>query len=190
MSDFIPSETAPSSAESVSPSRAPMKMFLPLAILALPIVVIWGFDTDEVSVAPTSAAEQQTEKPLEDPGPTDEDYRHLLVGSWEMDRDGKRFLTVHADGTADMNVEVSSNWSLLFGKQLKFDIEWTIEDAVLTMKTTGGEPKGKVDLITSMYGAERVQPIKILDETTLRLPDDEPDGEDHIWTRVDSANAP
>ena len=190
MSDSNSTEAVPANAETAIASRKSLKVFLPLAILVLPIVVLWGFDHDDAKVPSPSVAEQPAEKPSEAPKPTDDDYRQLLVGSWEMDRDGKRFLTVHADGTADMNVEVSSNWSLLFGKQLKFDIEWTVEDAVLTMKTTGGEPKGKVDLITSMYGAERVQPIKILDETTLRLPDDEPDGEDHIWTRVDSANAP
>lgn len=186
MSESTPSENVPSSDASAVPSPKSVKVFLPLVILALPIVVLWGFDTEEVNVAPTSAAEQQGEETAGgEVELTDEDFRQLIVGSWEMDRDGKRFLTVHPDGTADMNVEVSSNWSFLFGKQLKFDIEWTIVDGVLTMKATGGEPKGKVDILTNMYGAERVQAIKILDETTLRLPDDEPEGEDHIWTRVE-----
>jgi hypothetical protein len=164
-----------------------MKVFLPLLILGLPIVILWGTSEEKVTLQKT-AAEEKVEPVVQES--TDEKYRKLIVGDWEMDRDGKRFLTVHPDGTADMDAEVSSNWSLLFGKKLKFRIEWSIEKGVLTMLTTGGEPKGKVDLITSMYGAERIQAIKLLDETTLQLPDEEPGEADHIWTRVETAVNP
>jgi len=160
-----------------------MKVFLPLLILALPIVILWGTGEEEVSVQTTSAEENPQPVVQES---TDEKYRKLIVGNWEMDRNGKRFLTVNPDGSAIIDAEISSNWSLLFGKKLKFDIEWSIENGILTMKTIGGEPQGKVDLIVSMYGADRIQPIKILNETTLRLPDDEPEEEDHIWTRVET----
>ncbi|MBD3676625.1 MAG: hypothetical protein HUJ26_24195 [Planctomycetaceae bacterium] len=185
MSESYTSPTELASEEPVAPSRKSWKVLLPLVILALPIVVLWGYGEEE-GKAPlnTLAAEPELVDPVEE-GPTDEEYRQLLVGSWEMERNGRRFITLHADGTAEMTVELASKWSLLFGKQLQFNIEWAIEEGVLTMITTGGEPKGKVELLTSMYGAERVQPIKILDKTTLRLPDDDPDGEDHIWTRVE-----
>ncbi|MDG2389973.1 MAG: hypothetical protein P8M30_11695 [Planctomycetaceae bacterium] len=168
-------------------SRKKMKVFLPLLILSLPILILWGTSDEEVTVQ-TTAAEEIVEPAVQES--TDEKYRKLIVGDWEMDRDGKRSLTVHSDGTADMDIEVSSSWSFLFGKKLKFRIEWSIENGILTMITTGGEPKGKVDLITSMYGAERKQPIKLLDETTLQLPDEEPGEEDHIWTRVETAVNP
>jgi hypothetical protein len=63
-------------------------------------------------------------------------------------------------------------------------LEWTIENGELTLLTTGGEPASKVNLMTSMYGKERKQRIITLDETTLHHPDDDPDGEDHIWKRI------
>jgi hypothetical protein len=160
-------------------------------ILCLPIVALWGFSDDEPPQSSMNAQSMQSasvasnETPAGQPVQTsDETYRKLIVGNWETDRDGRRFLKVFEDGTAVMDVEIPGNWSLLFGKKMKFNIVWSIEDGVLTFETTGGEPKGKVDLITSMYGEKRVQKIERLDETTMRLPDDEPDGEDHVWTRV------
>lgn len=177
---------------------------LVLGVLLLPLVALWGFGGDDSPE--TSANAQSLESvSLDDsdsgnsgsqpesaakPVPiSDETYRKLIVGNWETDRDGRRFLQVFENGTAVMDVTIPSGWSLLFGEKMKFDIVWSIEDGVLTFETTGGEPKAKVDLITGMYGKQRVQKIKILDETTLRLPDDEPDGEDHVWTRVGPADA-
>lgn len=173
-----------------SPFRSPF-VIVPM-ILGLPLVALWGFGDDD---SPQKSVMQgvsvaSNETPTADTALTsDEAYRKLIVGNWETDRDGRRFLKVFDDGTAVMDVEIPGNWSLLFGKKMKFDIVWSIEDGVLTFETTGGEPKAKVDLITSMYGKQRVQKIKRLDETTMRLPDEEPDGEDHVWTRVGPAES-
>lgn len=169
------------------------RSLLVLSILCLPLVALWVFGDDEssqtsvnVQPAETVSGASNEQATASDSSPTsDEAYRKLIVGTWKTDRDGHRFLKVSDDGTAVMHVEIPGNWSLLFGEKMKFDIVWTIEDGVLTFETTGGEPKGKVDLITSMYGKQRVQKIERLDETTMRLPDDEPDGEDHVWTRVE-----
>lgn len=172
-----------------------------VGVLCLPVIAVWAFggsNSPKVSVMtqsmqPISPVSFSTNKPHETPAQaaatSDETYRQLIVGNWETDRDGKRYLTVSDDGTAVMNVDISGNWSLLFGEKMKFNIVWSIEDGVLTFETTGGEPKRKVDLITSMYGSKRVQRIKILDESTLRLPDEDPQSEDHIWTRVGSAGS-
>ena len=115
----------------------------------------------------------------------DTKYKELIVGKWEMDRDGRRELVVNDDGTAIMDVEINDLTSLLVGNKLKFFIDWSISDGVLTFSTTGGEPASKVDILTKMYGKERVQAIKVLDETTLRVADDEPGDPDHIWTRIE-----
>lgn len=176
-----------------------------IGIICLPVIALWGFgdsDSPKVSVNTqstqtislvsnsinpkrlTEASGSAVETSAQPASVSDETYRQLIVGTWETDRDGHRHLTVSEDGTAVMKVEIPGNWSLLFGQKMKFDIAWEIKDGVLTFETTGGEPKGKVDLITSMYGKQRVQQIKTLDETTMQLPDEDPESEDHVWTRV------
>ena len=192
-------KSADNPATAVKRATLSPQLVVVLLVLCLPLLALWGFGGDE---SPAKAQSLQRlsmnssmsgilpsnqEMPAEPAPISDETYRKLIVGSWEMDRDGHRFLKVFDDGTAVMDVEIPGNWSLLFGKKLKFDIVWSIEDGVLTFETTGGEPKGKVDLITSMYGKERVQKIKKLDDATLQLPDEDPESEDHIWTRVEPA---
>lgn len=183
MTEQTDNEPLPTDEDSPQKSkRRKARIVIPLVILGLPFLVFW-----EVGKGNSSDKDPERVDPLSTPvveESLDDSYRKRIVGSWEMDRDGKRLLTVDADGTAKMDVEIEGSWSFLFGSKLNFDIEWTIEDGHLTMKTIGGEPQAKVDLLTSMYGKERVQQITVLDDTTLRLPDDEPDGEDHIWTRI------
>lgn len=115
----------------------------------------------------------------------DETYRQLIVGRWETNRHGgRRVMTVSEDGTAVVRVEVTGSWSYVLGDQITLNLKWQIEDGSLKFQTTGGKPEASVNVLTSLYGNERNQPILILDEKTLRVPDDEPEDPDHIWSRL------
>lgn len=116
---------------------------------------------------------------------TDETYRQLIVGRWETERHGgRRVMTVSEDGTAVVRVKVTGTWSYVLGDEITLNLKWQIEEGSLKFQTTGGTPEASVNVLTSLYGNERNQPILILDEKTLRVPDDEPEDPDHIWTRL------
>lgn len=99
------------------------------------------------------------------PGP-DEQYRELVVGTWQDDFKGRRTLTVRADGTATMVVE-PDGLNSLFAARLTFEEEWSIEGGQLKQKAIGGEPEARVSLILKTMGTESNQ--KILELTTDRM---------------------
>lgn len=117
----------------------------------------------------------------------DERFRRLLLGDWEDDYRGKRYLTLRDDGTATMLVEPAGIGKTLFAPQLTFNIDWKVEAGRLHMKTLGGEPKGKVQFVLKMYGDHAVQPIQDLTDERLQLLDE--DGvTKYNWRR--STNSP
>jgi hypothetical protein len=166
------------------------------AVLALAIVVVWYFGSGMSSNSSRRGSSiagdvagrehvEQTELVAADRSPSDAEYRARLIGTWEMERKGRRVLTVREDGTATMDVTIENRFGrMLLGERITLYLDWTIDNGILNFMTTGGEPSGKVSVLLSMYGKERSQEIITLNETTLHHPDDEPDGDDHIWTRI------
>ncbi|HSG70960.1 MAG TPA: hypothetical protein VLA12_11125 [Planctomycetaceae bacterium] len=165
-------------------------------LLAIMIVVAWYFwggspsnsSNQRATMAggvpegPGSSEIATSDTPIDT---TDDDLRKLIVGSWETDRSGRRELTVNEDGTARMDVTIENTLArMLLGERILLFLDWKIENRELTFVTTGGEPVSKVNLMMTMYGKERAQKIITLDETTLHHPDDDPEGEDHIWKRI------
>ena len=96
----------------------------------------------------------------------DEQYRQLIIGTWQDDFKGRRKLTVRDDGTATMVVEPDGVNSL-FAAQLTFEEQWSIEGDRLRLNAIGGEPESRVNLILKMMGTQTNQ--KILELTTERL---------------------
>ena len=113
---------------------------------------------------PTSSVENQDVGSVE-PG-LDEQYRELVVGTWQDDFKGRRTLTVRADGTATM-VVATDGLNALFAARLTFEEEWSIEGGQFRQKAIGGEPETRVSLILKTMGTESDQ--KILELTTDRL---------------------
>lgn len=93
--------------------------------------------------------------------------RTKIVGNWEDDYQGKRHLTVNEDGSGTMVVELDGIGKKLFAARLSFDLEWSLADGRVTMKTLGGEPKAKVQLVLKLYGSEA--DYKILELTDDRM---------------------
>lgn len=115
---------------------------------------------------------------------TDERRRRLIVGQWETERSGRRVLTAREDGTAVMTVEVQGAWALMLGREITLHLQWQIVDGRLIFETTGGAPEASISVLRKLYGDKRDVPILELSEMTLRVPDDEPEDPDHIWTRI------
>ena len=142
----------------------------------------------------TSAKSKHVEKKSEDKStpaekptaPTDEDYRKLVIGTWQDEYKGKRVMTVHEDGTAVMVVE-PSGVGALFAAKMMFNMTWSIEDGRLKKKTTGGEPATKVNLILKTMGDSVDEPILELTDERLLLLDG--DGKNkYDWRRVKNSD--
>jgi len=119
------------------------------------------------------------------PGPPtrDEQYRQLVVGTWEDEYKGKRTLTIREDGTATMVVELAGLTAALYAPRLQFEMSWSIKDGHLKKQTTGGEPAEKVKLILKMMGDRVNEQILELTEDRLLLLDE--DGKTkYDWRRV------
>lgn len=93
--------------------------------------------------------------------------RAKIVGEWEDDYQGKRHLTVNEDGTGTMVVELDGIGKRLFAARLAFDLDWSVADGRIVMKTLGGEPKSKVQMVLKLYGSEA--DYKILELTDERM---------------------
>ena len=112
--------------------------------------------------------------------------RKRMLGTWEDDYKGHRTLTLDADGTGTMVVELDGLSATLFAKKLTFREEWTVADGKVTMKATGGEPVGKVQLVLSLHGDSSTQ--KIIEVTSERMIlIEEPSETRFEWRRVPDA---
>jgi len=143
-----------------------------------------GSDEGETRLSPEADAD--TAGDLHQPDSTVElsEQEQRVVGTWRMFRDGQRELVLRDDGTAVMEVNVESAWRFVVGENLRFDLEWQIDDDDFVLRTTGGEPAGSVDLIVQLEGSERIQPIVKLTDDRLILKDVDEGDPDHVWERV------
>ncbi|MDP6046064.1 MAG: hypothetical protein QGG25_10680 [Phycisphaerae bacterium] len=116
----------------------------------------------------------------------DEDARQrkLVVGTWGDEYKGKRTMTLLADGTGTMHVELSG-FNAILGSKMRFDMVWSLEGGRLKKKTIGGEPSGRVNMILKMMGDSVDEPILELTEDRMLLLD--ADGETkYDWRRAGS----
>ena len=173
------------------PARRPRRkrrvviLLLIAAAAALATWWYWPLDPppeDWLAAAPTSGP---TSCPTSAPVPgSDARYRQLVLGTWGDEYKGKRTMTLLADGTGTMVVELGGLKAMMFASRLRFDMVWSIEDGRLKKQTVGGEPPSKVRLILKTMGDRVDEPILELTEDRLLLLD--ADGETkYDWRRVD-----
>src|SRR5258708_1686172 len=131
--------------------------------------IVTASATDSEGLAETPAdAEDRSDSP--DPSGADDSNsrcRAKVLGKWEDDYQGKRHLTVNDDGTGTMVVDLDGIGKKLFAARLSFDMEWSVADGHVVMKTLGGEPQSKVQLVLKLYGNEA--DYKILELTDERM---------------------
>jgi len=118
-----------------------------------------------------------------EPDVRDQQLRRLVVGTWEDDYQGKRTMTLQADGTGTMVVELSGVKAKLFAERLEFEMVWSVEKGRLKKRTLKGEPAVTVQLILKTMGDRVDEPILELTQDRLLLLDK--DGKTkYDWRRV------
>lgn len=107
------------------------------------------------------------------PQPTDPDaqQRNLVLGTWTDEYQGKRTMTLNADGTGTMIVELSGWRAAFSAPKLKFNMKWSVEGGHLKKQTISGEPETQVKMILSTMGDHVDEPILELTEDRLLLLD-------------------
>lgn len=113
----------------------------------------------------------------------EEKARRLLVGVWQDNYEGKRTMTLKADGTGTMLVELSGLKATLYASKLRFDMKWSLNGDKLTKTTVSGEPERQVNLILNLMGNTAVDTILELNETRLLLLDKD-NKTKYNWQRV------
>lgn len=115
--------------------------------------------------------------------PTDRELREEIVGVWQDFYQGKRTMTLRADGSATMLVELSGWKARMFTRLLRLEMTWQIEGGKLHRRTVGGEPADKVEFVNRRVGDRCAEPILQLTEDRLVLLDQ--DGkQQYDWRRV------
>ena len=98
-----------------------------------------------------------------------------LVGSWRDSFCGQRTLTLNADGTATMRLELDFAGRLLYGKRLTFDMRWTVNESILTFEILTGSPLDAARSAMKVWGEKFEYRVVQLDDEQLQA-----------WTSDDS----
>lgn len=151
-------------ARNVSHPGKPRPMSRAAGMAVLDVVPISTDDEDPIFTPASGNDDQVSSTGAQD---TDERARKKLLGKWEDNYQGKRFLSVAEDGTGTMVVDLDGIGRRIFADRLAFDLEWTSAGGRITMKTLGGEPKSKAELVLKLYGNEAE--YKILELTDDRM---------------------
>lgn len=110
-----------------------------------------------------------------------------LIGRWRDSFFGTRTLTLNADGTATMVLDLDFAGRLLYGKRLEFDMKWSLENGVVTIDILEGRPAAASKSATGTWGSryeyllDRVEAEAVemrssdgaMNHTLKRLADDE-----------------
>lgn len=113
----------------------------------------------------------------------DEQFRRLVVGTWQDEYQGKRTMTLEDDGIGKMVVELNGLKAKLFAARLEFDMVWSVDKGRLKKRTLKGEPAVTVQLILKTMGDRVDEPILELTQDRLLLLDK--DGKTkYDWRRV------
>ena len=104
---------------------------------------------------------------------TSKEILSRLIGQWEQTKStSKQILTIEENGKATMVVEPQGLWTAVLGERVTIDIEWSLNQGKLTLRTVGGSPENKVDYIKQLWGSEFVREIHTIEEKMFTLRDD------------------
>lgn len=92
-----------------------------------------------------------------------------LIGRWEDHFYGHRIFDFAEGGKAEMVIKLDSVGALLYGPQLKFYIDWTLDGDVLTLKMTGGEPSDTAKTVSQIFGETSQQRIEAINDQEMKL---------------------
>jgi hypothetical protein len=157
-----------------SSGPGPTLASIPATVAHRPSAKVPATASENISLMSHESAESTKDSAPESGEPIvdlDERQRQLVVGRWQDEYRGKRYLTIRNDGTATMVVEPDGIGKKLFAERLSFEIEWTFSDGRIVMTMTSGEPKSKTSLVMKLYGSRAEYSLLNLDEQQLLLLD-------------------
>lgn len=107
-----------------------------------------------------------------------------LVGQWKDTFFGTRTLTLHADGTAQMTLDLDFAGRLMYGKRLEFDMQWSVEGAVVTIDILDGRPAKSAKSAMNTWGNRYVYLLDCVEDHQVEMRDS--DGSmNHVLRRVE-----
>jgi hypothetical protein len=152
--------------------------------LASPTLAIRPSGSNGEAATPTTAP-IIAPRPADDLPGEDDLQREQVVGVWKQFESGIRWLKVRDDGTATMFVDPGESWTAkaLIGDGLTIQIEWSINDGRVLMRSISGEPASAFKAVSALYGTDRNREIARLDDEKFVMLDNS-DGSKSEWTRV------
>ena len=98
-----------------------------------------------------------------------------LVGCWRDSFCGQRTLTLKADGSATMHLQLDFAGRLLYGKTLEFDMRWSLDGSILSFEIQSGRPVEAARSAIKLWGEAFEYRLELVDDERL-----------HGWASDDS----
>jgi hypothetical protein len=126
--------------------------------------------TDLGSSDEQSENQAETDSPTASPLQTNVDPA-LLVGRWQDSFFGKRTLVLNADGTAEMRLDLDFAGSLLYGKQVDFDMKWSLDQGTVTINILNGKPERAAKSLMDTWGKQHIYLLDLVESDRIEMRD-------------------
>jgi hypothetical protein len=128
-----------------------------------------------VTKIPDAAADQATPAGVESSTELQPSLKHVdprqLVGTWQDSFFGTRTLTLNADGTAQMTLELDFAGRLLYGRRLDFDMQWSVEAGRVTIDILAGRPAKSAKSAMKTFGSRYVYLLDCVEDKQIEMRD-------------------
>lgn len=94
-----------------------------------------------------------------------------LVGRWQDPFFGKRTLVLNADGTAQMRLDLDFAGSLLYGKQVDFDMKWSLDKGTVTIDILSGKPEAAAKSLMDTWGTQHIYLLDLVESERIEMRD-------------------
>ncbi len=95
--------------------------------------------------------------------------RKDLTGKWVLDHSIRREIDIQPDGTAVMVCTLDYLTSLIYGKELTMNLEWTLDGDLLTHTVVSGTPEKNVKSLTDNFGSSMSYRVLQVDQDQMLL---------------------
>jgi hypothetical protein len=135
--------------------------------------------TDEAVPTPATDLGSSDEQPVDQAEPDSPTAAPLqtnvdpvqLVGRWQDSFFGKRTLILNADGTAQMRLDLDFAGSLLYGKQVDFDMKWSLDQGTVTIDILKGKPEAAAKSLMDTWGTQHIYLLDLVETDRIEMRD-------------------
>ena len=97
--------------------------------------------------------------------------RTQLVGTWKDSFFGARTLTLNADGTARMVLDLDFAGRLMYGSRLDFDMTWSVEGATVSIDIIKGTPVKAAKSLMQTWGSRYEYLLDCVEDRRIEMRD-------------------